>query len=396
MRRFSSFRGGACQTNEAEEYSPEEYSPEEYSPEEAIPHAQPIGLQLAKPVMFWDELGMVMPLGQAVDDPGQAFEEREGKDCRDVVPEAPRQRMRREERYAPFVYDDEDGVDEGAEGKEGKERAGDPHALIRLCDTIDIFNDDDVDDMPEWKKEMMAEQLVELDRLLLISDINLSDETGKTALITASSRGSIHLVNRLIEVGGEYGLNLDAQDNEGDTALMCAIDGRCEECVEILIRSGANLDIKNVKGMSAILLAVWENNVHALRHIIYIDGEEGNPREDFDLDVEFHDKYDGIYISALDEAYNRDDTQDGRDMIRMLEDVGANGKKVENRFDQDREDQPYGKGEGSHRSCTKKKLTKSAKKKRKKKKKNSKKKKKRRRRRGTRKRGKKRRGTKKN
>jgi len=290
----------------------------------------------------------------------------------------------------------------GGEGKEGKEGACDPHALIRHCDTIDIFNDDDVDDMPAWKQEMRAGQLVELDRLLLISDINFSDETGKTALITASSRGSIHLVNRLIEVGGEYGLNLDAQDNEGDTALLCAIDGRCEECVEILIRSGANLDIKNENGMSAILLAVWENNVHALRHIIYIDGVEGNSREDFDLDVEFHDKYDGIYISALDEAYKRGDTQDGRDMIRMLEDVGANGEKVENRFDQDREDQPYGRGEGPYHSCTKKKLTKSVKKKRKrkrkKKKKDTKKKKKKkgRRRRGTRKRGKKRRGTKKN
>lgn len=78
------------------------------------------------------------------------------------------------------------------------------------------------------------------------ADIEDISNNGNTLLMFACFFGNYEGVSKLIS----YGCDLDAQNNEGDTALMFSIDNL--EITEILVKNECNINIKNNKGETAL------------------------------------------------------------------------------------------------------------------------------------------------
>lgn len=79
-------------------------------------------------------------------------------------------------------------------------------------------------------------------------DVNAKDERGASALILASYAGNLELAKLLIEEGAD----VNAKDEEGVTALMWASANGDYELVELLIKKGADVNAENNRGSTAL------------------------------------------------------------------------------------------------------------------------------------------------
>ncbi len=100
--------------------------------------------------------------------------------------------------------------------------------------------------MQAQKFHYALEVAIEIVNMLLKNgvEINAQNEEGRTALMYAVSEGSKELTEILIKNGA----NVNLKDINGDTALIIAIGNENEEISELLIKSGANTNDKNLEG----------------------------------------------------------------------------------------------------------------------------------------------------
>lgn len=84
------------------------------------------------------------------------------------------------------------------------------------------------------------------------ADPNLADSSGNTALMGASFKGHAGVACVLVTRGS----SLDAQHGNGGTALMF---GR-NNVVELLLEYGASADVTDVRGLTALDLALQQGN----------------------------------------------------------------------------------------------------------------------------------------
>jgi ankyrin repeat protein len=101
------------------------------------------------------------------------------------------------------------------------------------------------------------------------ADVNIKTSRGTTALITASSGGYAEVVKLLLDKGADVNMKTD----EGITALMetssggyskreifgkaptAAAERECLEVVKLLLVKGADINVKNSKGETALMIA---------------------------------------------------------------------------------------------------------------------------------------------
>ena len=92
--------------------------------------------------------------------------------------------------------------------------------------------------------------------LLILGIANVRDNDGKTALIHASYKNHLKVVQILIDAGAD----VDIQDNDGRTALMWASSNDNLEVVQELIKAGADVNIQNNEGWTALIYAkIYKN-----------------------------------------------------------------------------------------------------------------------------------------
>jgi ankyrin repeat protein len=116
------------------------------------------------------------------------------------------------------------------------------------------------------------------------ADLNKVDHCGKTALHYSFSPDCVATLIRL-------GANLDQVDNKGDTPLMLAIKELNYQKVEILLKAGANIKIKNSDGYTPE--SIYTN--YPMRKII-IDSKQKK------LDINFHRaKFEKIRKNSLND-----------------------------------------------------------------------------------------------
>lgn len=101
------------------------------------------------------------------------------------------------------------------------------------------------------------------------------------------------------------GININATDDDGETALMEAADSRNASAVRVLINNGANVNAADEDGETALMIAADEGNVEAVRLLIEA-GANLNARDE-----------DGE--TALDKAYD----EDNHTVVRILRAAGA-------------------------------------------------------------------------
>ena len=137
-------------------------------------------------------------------------------------------------------------------------------------------------------------------------DVNAKDERGNTVLMIGTKFGYIDVVNTLLESGANANLmnylketalmyaamrcdptivvallkncvdNIDATDFHGDTALITAVRSFNADIVNILIKKGANINVKGEYGKTALIFAV--NTTTNIINILIENGADINAK----------------------------------------------------------------------------------------------------------------------
>ena len=102
--------------------------------------------------------------------------------------------------------------------------------------------------------------------------VNLGANTNFTTFYGCSLLMVSTLNSDICQFFVSMNLDLDHQDDYGDTALHIAVFGSYIESVKILVNAGANVRIRNVAGMTPLMLAIVTMNIPA---IIYLYGNPG-------------------------------------------------------------------------------------------------------------------------
>ena len=115
------------------------------------------------------------------------------------------------------------------------------------------------------------------------ADVNAKNRDGSTALMRAAYSGIYKSVKLLLEAGAD----VNSQNYDGDTPLRSAADGfmvyyppcnQCkailcrnketDQCMELLVSAGADVNLRNVYGRTALTTAAFTCNVKCLNLLI--------------------------------------------------------------------------------------------------------------------------------
>lgn len=90
------------------------------------------------------------------------------------------------------------------------------------------------------------------------------DSTGKTALISAASRGSNNISQKLLNKGA----NVNVTDSTGSTALMESAQNDHRETTEVLLEKGADVNLTDNDGRTALIRAAARGHTKIARMLI--------------------------------------------------------------------------------------------------------------------------------
>ena len=110
-------------------------------------------------------------------------------------------------------------------------------------------------------------EIGEIQRRMAIAnanDVNLQDDSGRTPLHLACSLPPAHSAS-IIEGLIAKGARLDVANTHGTTPLHKAVITNNAEAALLLLRRGANLEIINAKGLTALQLAKTDAFADAMR-----------------------------------------------------------------------------------------------------------------------------------
>jgi ankyrin repeat protein len=132
---------------------------------------------------------------------------------------------------------------------------------------------------------------------------NAQDSDGRTALISAAALGDLPLVNALLS----HNVDLNVRDNQGYTALAHAIEARYSEVEDALLnRPGLDANAGGLKGRPILLAYVWRDDKERTQKLLAHGANV--TLQDADGDTALHGA-----------------AQNGNvEIIRMLLDKGAN------------------------------------------------------------------------
>lgn len=103
-------------------------------------------------------------------------------------------------------------------------------------------------------EEKDAEERI-IEEIKKLPDINEQGRDGRTLFIHACFYGLPGVVSFLIDAGADLNLN----DSEGFTALHAAVYSNHDEIVDLLLRSGASVKAKDAYGNTPLMRASFRN-----------------------------------------------------------------------------------------------------------------------------------------
>jgi ankyrin repeat protein len=103
-------------------------------------------------------------------------------------------------------------------------------------------------------------------------DVNAQNASGLTALMAAAKNGRIEVVNKLLD----QKVNVDAQSKQGVTALMLAAENNQSEIVNLLLKKNADPNLQDQTGWSALMKAVYQGNARCVEALAARSRQEVN------------------------------------------------------------------------------------------------------------------------
>ena len=133
------------------------------------------------------------------------------------------------------------------------------------------------------------------------ADVNIRDKKGRTALMHAAGFGFGHMlvINKILIAGAD----IDAQDNDLDTALIYGVKYKHPASVSQLLSMGADVNKTNMLGNTALMLAIKTGYADMVEEILQ-NGADRNIMNNEGM-------------TALDIAYRMGDSY--RKLVHLLE-----------------------------------------------------------------------------
>jgi ankyrin repeat protein len=103
-------------------------------------------------------------------------------------------------------------------------------------------------------------------------DVNAQNASGLTALMAAAKNGRMEIVNKLLD----QKVNVDAQSKQGVTALMLAAENNQSEIVNLLLKKNADPNLQDQTGWSALMKAVYQGNAKCVEALAARSRQEVN------------------------------------------------------------------------------------------------------------------------
>ncbi|MCY4176965.1 MAG: ankyrin repeat domain-containing protein, partial [Endozoicomonadaceae bacterium] len=156
------------------------------------------------------------------------------------------------------------------------------------CDieTIKRLMDDKIDSDMQGIMSLMG--LARTNKIQIIKflidlgvDINAQNDNNTTALICAVTAQNAEAVDLLLYNNA----NVNIQDGDGNTALIYAATGETKEITQLLLAKQANTDIQNKQGNTALICAVRLQRTETVKLLlasganIYIKNNDGDTAE---------------------------------------------------------------------------------------------------------------------
>ena len=134
-------------------------------------------------------------------------------------------------------------------------------------------------------------------------NVNAKDQNGDTALTATAARGDAKIVDLLLRGGAD----VNAKGRNGWTALLLALQDEHDEATDILLNQPA-LDVKALtpEGMTSLMLAVWHQKDRFVRTLVQRGSELNHQDKDGDTAVHGAALYGnvGILGALLDAGAN--------------------------------------------------------------------------------------------
>jgi ankyrin repeat protein len=103
-------------------------------------------------------------------------------------------------------------------------------------------------------------------------DVNAQNASGFTALMAAAKNGRMEVVNKLLD----QKVNVDVQSKQGVTALMLAAENNQGEIVDLLLKKNADPNLQDQTGWSALMKAVYQGNARCVEALAARSRQEVN------------------------------------------------------------------------------------------------------------------------
>ena len=156
-------------------------------------------------------------------------------------------------------------------------------AVLMLAVTSCAFADASADLLKASRNQAVPITVEKLYEFLDQSaDINAKDRTGTTPLMYLVEYADAEIVRAFIEAGAD----VDAQDRDGCTVLMTAAENNFEhpDVISLIIAAGADVDAQDDDGVTALMIAAEESSTNQMDDEDEDEDDDDDDADDDDYD----------------------------------------------------------------------------------------------------------------